>query len=125
VDGGPRSDTAEDIATALHAAADLARQLGLDVRLPADADEPRTEEHIEGELPCDWPWRSAYINHDGRVQPCCMLMGDERGTMGNVHDSGGFPAVWNGPAYREFRRRLLSPHPPDVCSGCAQYRGRF
>jgi radical SAM protein with 4Fe4S-binding SPASM domain len=115
----------DDVGTALLAAAELAARLGLDIRLPAAADrEPATRTDID-ELPCDWPWRSSYINHDGRVQPCCMLMGDARATMGNIHDAGGFAAVWNGAAYGEFRRRLLSPHPPDVCQGCAQYRGRF
>jgi radical SAM protein with 4Fe4S-binding SPASM domain len=76
-------------------------------------------------LPCDWPWRSSYVNHDGRVQPCCMLMGDDRAVMGTVHQPGGFAAVWNGPDYAEFRRRLLGPEPPEVCRGCAQYRHRF
>ena len=76
-------------------------------------------------LPCDWPWRSSYVNHDGRVQPCCMLMGDDRGTMGHSGAPGGFNAVWHGETYVEFRRRLLSPDPPEVCRGCAQYRRRF
>jgi radical SAM protein with 4Fe4S-binding SPASM domain len=128
-------------------AAELAERLGLDVRLPGTAaiagedavPEPPTpqgaiaqgaiaqgaDEGAIDELPCDWPWRSSYVNHDGRVQPCCMLMGDDRATMGSLGAAGGFAAVWNGERYTEFRERLLSPAPPDVCRGCAYYRGHF
>jgi radical SAM protein with 4Fe4S-binding SPASM domain len=102
------------------AARRLAGELGLDVRLP----EPEQVAHPPGALPCDWPWRSSYVNHDGRVQPCCMVMGSERSTMGNALEEG-FENVWNGERYVEFRRRLLSDDPPEVCQGCAHYRGTF
>jgi hypothetical protein len=103
----------------------LAQRLGLDVRLPGTGPvdgagpEPRTPQSADegaiapgadegpiDELPCDWPWRSSSVNHDGRVQPCCMSMGDDRATMGSFGAAEGFAAVWNGERYREFRERL-------------------
>ena len=73
---------------------------------------------------CDWPWRSAYVTHDARVQPCCMVMGSDRATLGEVPD-GGFAEVWTGDAYVDFRRGLAEGDPPDVCRGCSVYRGVF
>jgi hypothetical protein len=37
----------------------------------------------------------------------------------------GVANIWNGAAYREFRARLESDEPPEVCKGCAIYHGRF
>jgi radical SAM protein with 4Fe4S-binding SPASM domain len=112
-----------DVASVSHvvgAARRLADELGLDIRLP----ETQPAERAPAALPCDWPWRSSYVNHDGRVQPCCMVMGSERATMGNAFEDG-FESVWNGERYVEFRRRLLSDDPPEVCRGCAHHRGTF
>jgi MoaA/NifB/PqqE/SkfB family radical SAM enzyme len=111
----------------LDAAAAVARQLGLDLRLPRTVDEleDRTSPQEPG---CDWPWRSAFVTADARVQPCCMVMGADRAVLGDLHDdsAGGLAGVWHGDAYAEFRRRLLTPDdPPDVCRGCSQYRRVF
>ena len=73
---------------------------------------------------CDWPWRSAYVTHTGKVQPCCMVMGEERAVLGDVV-AEDFSAVWRGRAYAEFRSALRSTTPPDVCRGCALYRHTF
>lgn len=116
-----------EVEEVVRAAQALAAELGVDVRLPdvGPTSGPHDQDGEWDELPCDWPWRSAYVNHDGRVQPCCMVMGDDRATMGRLDDPGGFPAVWAGPAYVAFRQALLSDEPPEVCRGCAQYRRRF
>jgi len=53
-----------------------------------------------------------------------MVMGDDRVALGNVTETG-FPAIWYSEAYRDFRRRLDSPDPPDVCRGCSLYRHTF
>jgi radical SAM protein with 4Fe4S-binding SPASM domain len=103
-------------------AADTARAVGVDLRLPVLDDRPRPR--APGTPGCDWPWRSAYVRHDGKVQPCCMLMGEERAILGDLAHAP-FEAVWNGPAYADFRARLVSDDPPDVCRGCAMYRGVF
>ena len=60
----------------------------------------------------------------GVVQPCCMVMGDDRIALGRLSEQS-FPDIWGGPAYREFRRRLAGDDPPDVCRGCALYQGTF
>jgi hypothetical protein len=33
--------------------------------------------------------------------------------------------IWNGAAYEEFRRRLDSDNPPEICRSCSVYRGTF
>jgi radical SAM protein with 4Fe4S-binding SPASM domain len=99
----------------------VAAALGVDVRLPRL--EPRVAAG-DGEPGCDWPWRSAYVTHTGAVQPCCMLMGGDRGVLGDVGTTP-FDEIWRGATYREFREALLTRTPPAVCRGCAMYRGVF
>jgi radical SAM protein with 4Fe4S-binding SPASM domain len=102
-------------------ARDAACELGIALRLPRLDPPPPERGRGRG---CDWPWTSAYVTHTGAVQPCCMVMGGERATLGSVSDRG-FGKVWRGQAYSEFRRRLESSDPPDVCRGCSLYRGVF
>jgi len=93
-----------------------ARERGLKLRLPGLQ---------QGEAGwCSWPWDGAYVTHRGHVQPCCMVMGSDRATLGKLGDQS-FPEIWRGPAYRRFRRALLGSDPPDVCAGCSAYRGVF
>jgi MoaA/NifB/PqqE/SkfB family radical SAM enzyme len=101
----------------------LAEELGVELRLPR-LEEPDARPRREGEPGCSWPWRSAYVTRTGAVQPCCMLMGADRGVLGDAA-ADGFPAVWRGEAYRLFREGLLGSSPPDVCAGCSAYRGLF
>jgi radical SAM protein with 4Fe4S-binding SPASM domain len=96
--------------------AERARERGLDLRLPD------LEESASGS--CSWPWDGAYVTHRGDVQPCCMVMGSDRATLGRLSEQP-FDEIWHGEPYRAFRRALLSEHPPDVCAGCSQYRGLF
>jgi hypothetical protein len=53
-----------------------------------------------------------------------MVMGDDRITLGDLTQTG-FPQIWYGAAYRDFRRRLDSADPPEVCRGCSLYRHTF
>ena len=102
-------------------AAKRADELGLELRLPhLDESGPR-EDDPRG---CSWPWDSAYVTHRGEVQPCCMVMGSDRATLGNLADEG-FGEIWRGPRYESFRERLLGDTPPDVCAGCSLYRRVF
>ncbi len=103
------------VAAVYERATALAGELGVDLRLPS----------LEPSTPgCRWPWDGAYITHDGTVQPCCMVMGSDRVSLGNVRDAG-FEEVWHGDAYERFRTALLSDDPPDVCRGCSVYNGTF
>jgi radical SAM protein with 4Fe4S-binding SPASM domain len=101
----------------------VADELGVALRLPR-LEEPTPAPRAAGTPGCSWPWDSAYLTHDGKVQPCCMVMGAERAVLGDVA-SDSFADVWNGDAYRDFRAGLLNGHPPDVCAGCSLYRHVF
>jgi MoaA/NifB/PqqE/SkfB family radical SAM enzyme len=101
----------------------LAAEHAVELRLPRLQERPPSRRR-PGTPGCDWPWRSAYVTHDARVQPCCMLMGGDRGVLGDV-SRDSFASVWRGGAYREFRGRLLTSEPPEVCRGCSLYRGVF
>jgi MoaA/NifB/PqqE/SkfB family radical SAM enzyme len=110
---------AESFAAARATAADL----GLELRLPRTT--PR--EHppgTPGPKRCDWPWRGAYLSYEGLAMPCCMVATPDRANLGNVAQDGA-AIVWNGDAYQEFRARLDSDDPPEVCRSCAIYNGTF
>ena len=116
-------DADEEARAAFAEARLVAEERGVALRLPA-LDEGARPRRAEGEPGCDWPWRSAYVRHDGKAQPCCMLMGADRAILGDVRDRG-FDEVWGGPSYRAFREALCGGDPPDVCRGCSMYRGVF
>jgi len=115
---GPDPIADEAFAEARRVAVDL----GVALRLPAR--ETHATPRDRGAAGCDWPWRSAYVRHDGKVQPCCMLMGDDRAIQGDLA-SASFEDLWRGPTYAAFREALLSDEPPAVCGGCSVYRGVF
>jgi radical SAM protein with 4Fe4S-binding SPASM domain len=111
--------TGADVERARSAFAEAVRvagETGLRLRLPNLADD--------GGGNCSWPWDAAYITSAGVVQPCCMVMGDDRISLGSLAETG-FRQIWYGAAYREFRRRLAGADPPEVCQGCSLYRRTF
>jgi MoaA/NifB/PqqE/SkfB family radical SAM enzyme len=116
-------DDDEPVRHAVDAARAEAAARGVDLRVPRVRSTPRPP-RPPGQPGCDWPWRSAYVRHDGLVQPCCMLMGEDRAILGDA-GRDGFTAVWNGAPYRAFREALLGDAPPEVCRGCSEYRGVF
>lgn len=76
-------------------------------------------------VPCNRPWMSTVVLAGGEVVPCCA---DTKGefVMGHLDDPGGLPAIWNGPRYREFRRRLIQdPRGISICATCpaASFQG--
>jgi radical SAM protein with 4Fe4S-binding SPASM domain len=103
-------------------AQDVAREVGVTLRLP-HLEEPAVGREA-GARGCDWPWRSAYVRHDGRVQPCCMLMGEDRAIQGSLADAD-FATIWRATPYAQFRAALRTGEPPEPCRGCALYRGVF
>jgi radical SAM protein with 4Fe4S-binding SPASM domain len=114
--GGDRDAAAEAFAAAQR----VADGYGLKLRLPALAATPARSDRPG----CTWPWDAAYVTSQGVVQPCCMVMGDDRVALGHL-DRQGFAEVWRGDAYRRFRRRLATDDPPEVCRGCALYQRTF
>ncbi|MBD0290857.1 MAG: SPASM domain-containing protein [Thermoleophilia bacterium] len=109
-------------ARAFEEAQALAAVMGVTVRLPHLEEPPRRRG--SGEPGCGWPFESAYVTHDGKVQPCCAVMGADRAVLGDVR-AARFGEIWSNEAYRDFRSRLLTDEPPDVCSGCSLYRHVF
>ena len=70
---------------------------------------------------CRRPWSLMYITAHGRALPCCIAPFSMRGydsfTLGDATQAS-LREIWNGPAYRDFRRALLSDQPPPSCAGC-------
>jgi len=60
------------------------------------------------------------VTPDGTVYPCCR--GPAELEMGNLLQQD-FESVWNGPRYREFRRRMLAGDYPQVCRTCVVLTG--
>lgn len=54
----------------------LAERLGVELRLPNLEDPPPKPRDLTKPA-CHWPFTSAYITHEGKVQPCCMVMGSD------------------------------------------------
>jgi radical SAM protein with 4Fe4S-binding SPASM domain len=109
------------IERAFESAREAAEQAGVELRLPRT--RPRPVEP-DGRARCDWPWTGAYISYDGQAMPCCMVATPDRVSFGNVFNDELMP-VWNGRRAEEFRARLSSSDPPEICQSCSVYHGVF
>ena len=114
-----------DEAACLREAEDVARQLGLIFSASGAAAEPgdsvkRRDEARPWSL-CRRPWTLMYITANGRALPCCIAPFSQRGyehyTLGDATQET-LRAIWNGPAYADFRKALLLAHPPTCCANC-------
>ena len=113
----------ERVLRAFGAARAVAKERGIALRLP----RVRPVEHAAdtpGRSRCDWPWRGPYVAYDGTAMPCCMVATPDRASLGNVVREG-VEAVWNGAAYEDFRERLGSGDPPEICKSCSVYARVF
>lgn len=111
------------VAATFEAARGRAAEAGIRLRLPPVRSRgfaPGTP----GRERCSWPWSSAYVSWDGKAMPCCMVATPDRCTLGDFARDG-VSGTWHSPAYEDFRERLDSPQPPDVCASCSLYHGRF
>ena len=78
-------------------------------------DEDATEDLAPGG-PCPFLGQEAWVNAEGRFDPCCAPDAQRRtlGDFGNLHDQG-LMEIWNGETYRNlvatYRNRTL-------CLGC-------
>jgi MoaA/NifB/PqqE/SkfB family radical SAM enzyme len=104
-------------------ARDVARELGVDLRLPRTAKRLHAP-GTPGPDRCDWPWHGPYISYQGLAMPCCMIATPDRLNFGSMAEQGVGP-VWDGEGYQTFRRQLASDEPPDVCRSCSVYSGTF
>jgi MoaA/NifB/PqqE/SkfB family radical SAM enzyme len=65
---------------------------------------------------CQFPWSTTYITSEGEVTPCCAIPNAKNLSFGNVF-TGRFDSMWNGKAYRDFRKNLKK-RLPAVCRHC-------
>jgi len=101
-----------------------AERLGVELRLPVLA-EVAARPRPPGQPGCHWPFESAYVTHDAKVQPCCMVMGADRAVLGSIEDED-FASIWRGEPYERFRAGLVGDGlPPEVCAGCSLFRRVF
>jgi radical SAM protein with 4Fe4S-binding SPASM domain len=70
---------------------------------------------------CRRPWRSLHVGASGEALPCPAANTAQRLNLGNMRRDG-VVRVWNNDAYREFRERLASDNPPQLCRSCALYQ---
>ena len=112
-------------AASLRQAEDLARALGITFSASGAASEPglslkKTDEDSPWSL-CRRPWSLMYFTANGRALPCCIAPFSQHGydkyTLGNATQQT-LRDIWNGPAYRDFRKALLSGEPPAACTNC-------
>lgn len=70
---------------------------------------PHTTKGQAGSTPakpkrCLWPWMSLNITIEGDVTPCAYVSRANGWNLGNIFETP-FAKIWNGPGYRELRRR--------------------
>lgn len=114
-------EDADDAAALFDEAERRAEALAIDLRLPRLEERPGPGNDARR---CGWPWDAAYVTHKREVQPCCMVMGSDRAKLGRL-DEASFREIWAGGEYQDFRAKLMTDTPPDVCRGCSLYRGVF
>ncbi len=95
----------------LDAAEARAQEVGLRVEFPERFGSAKKGP----EQPCTDPWTVTFVRWNGEVRPCCYA---PNVTMGNLPDTP-FWSIWNGPTYRELRRRVNSQGPPSYCLNCS------
>ena len=105
------------------AARQVAQDLGVDLRLPRVRPRPHPP-GTPGRERCSWPWTGGYISYQGLAMPCCMVSTPDRVNFGNMAERG-VRDVWESAEFQEFRDRLASDQPPDVCRSCSLYHGTF
>jgi MoaA/NifB/PqqE/SkfB family radical SAM enzyme len=109
----------------LKQAEDLARSLGITFSASGAASEPGLSlKRIDDGSPwslCRRPWSLMYFTANGRALPCCIAPFSQHGyanyTLGDATQQT-LREIWNGPAYREFRKALLSEKPSPACANC-------
>ena len=114
-----------DEAASIDRATALAKTLGIVFSASGGASEPgvslkRRDDGSPWSL-CRRPWTVMYFTANGRALPCCIAPFSQRGyenyTLGDATQQS-LREIWSGPAYRDFRKALLSDRPPDACANC-------
>lgn len=105
----------------------IARELGLDIMIPAPAPKPR-ESTDSNQVPsklkakrveCPYLWNQVFVNFNGETVPCChpeppLFPGD------GIDD---FWSVWNGPEAQRIRTTYQTAKAHPSCSNCYLLKG--
>ncbi len=113
----------ETVAERFEEARATAAWLGVELRLPRLPDEGPAGEQA-GQGACDWPETGIYISYQGCVMPCCMVGTPDRVNFGRTKGYD-IARIWNGRACTDFRLRLASRNPPEICKSCSIHCGTF
>ena len=106
-------------------AAEIAKTLGVTFSASGAASEPgmslkRQDDGSPWSM-CRRPWTVMYFTANGRALPCCIAPFSQRGyenyTLGDATQQS-LRDIWAGPAYRDFRKALMSNKPPEACASC-------
>jgi MoaA/NifB/PqqE/SkfB family radical SAM enzyme len=109
----------------LDRAAEIAKTLGVTFSASGAASEPgmslkRQDDGSPWSM-CRRPWTVMYFTANGRALPCCIAPFSQRGyenyTLGDATQQS-LRDIWAGPAYRDFRKALMSNKPPQACASC-------
>ena len=118
--------TQADEQAAIEAAQALGAELGVSIDASGATEPGLSLRKAEGERDQPWstcrrPWSLMYFTAHGRALPCCIAPFSARGydgyTLGDATQQT-LREIWDGPAYRDFRRDLLSDAPPKPCQNC-------
>ena len=115
--------------TVFNASKALARELGIELRLPVlmdpltkkfaetqeeiDATKNGIDPQISTEGLCLEPWQTFYVRSNGDVMPCVIT----NRCMGNLANQTA-EEVWNGEMFQSFRKRMKSSDKPPECKVC-------
>ncbi|MBI5849281.1 MAG: SPASM domain-containing protein [Nitrospirae bacterium] len=94
----------------------LADRLGISLSVPNLFS--RSPENVSHGEYCGYPFFHLYVNHDGRVGPCCMDFPD-RYILGNINHSN-LEQIWNSFPILKLRKEVRS-NPSAVCKYCAAH----
>jgi len=74
---------------------------------------------------CFFLWKTAYINWDGSVSPCCFVYQEDR-DFGNIHQER-FRKIWNNTKFQHARSLFLDSSSSQeeksiICDSCRMYK---
>jgi sulfatase maturation enzyme AslB (radical SAM superfamily) len=84
--------------------------------MEGEAFYPRSPALAYAERGCVQPFERVYVRYDGRVNPCCSDL-ENLLTYGSLREHS-LHDLFNGPAARDLRRRMLATDLNAVCRYC-------
>jgi radical SAM protein with 4Fe4S-binding SPASM domain len=84
-----------------------------------DHEDVRPKIHWD-DARCTYIWRRMVLNADGECLPCSHDQLAKFG-LGTIRDGRSLPSVWNGPAYRRYRREIRRTQKNEImCQRCPE-----